>query len=201
MPAGIISADIGFSELVTRIRNGEEAAAHELVRRYEFTIRVAVRIRLSDPALRRQFDSMDICQSVLGSFFLHVSSGAYTLDDPRQLVALLTEMAKNKLAMHARQHTRRRRDIRRTKSLDAQQNQLPSREVSPYQQVADRDQLALAYKMMGPAVCEMIHMRMAGTPWEEVATRLGGTADARRKQYQRALGQTARKLLLSQSTC
>ena len=59
-----------FIELLRRVRLGEPDAAYELVRQYEMDIRIAVRARLSDPALRQQFDSMDICQSVLASFFL-----------------------------------------------------------------------------------------------------------------------------------
>src|SRR3990172_963149 len=95
-----------FSDLLERVRRGESDAAVELVNRYESTIRVAVRIRLTDPRLRRQFDSMDVCQSVLASFFVHAATGAYVLDEPRQLVALLTKMAQNKLNMHARPHFR-----------------------------------------------------------------------------------------------
>src|SRR4029077_17738171 len=91
-----------FDELLQRVRCGESAAAYELVRRYESAIRVAVRTHLSDPALRQQLDSVDICQSVLASFFLRAAAGQYDLHDPAQLVALLTKMARNKLAMHAR---------------------------------------------------------------------------------------------------
>src|SRR3954464_8639585 len=105
-----------FDELLRRVRAGETSAAYELVRRYESAIRVAVRTRLSDPALRRQFDSMDICQSVLASFFLRAAAGQYDLDKPGQLVALLTQMARNKLAMRSRNLYRQRRDVRRTTS-------------------------------------------------------------------------------------
>src|SRR5882672_7102445 len=91
-----------FADLLKRVRGGDSDAASELVRIYESAIRVAVRTRLSDPELRRQFDSMDVCQSVLASFFLRAAAGQYDLHDPEQLVALLTQMARNKLAMHAR---------------------------------------------------------------------------------------------------
>src|ERR1043165_385089 len=99
-----------FDELLQRVRLGEPNAAYELVRRYESAVRVAIRTGWSDPALRRQFDSMDISQSVLASFFLRAAAGQYDLNEPGQLVALLTKMAHNKLAMHARGHYRQRRD-------------------------------------------------------------------------------------------
>src|SRR5438477_7997093 len=102
-----------FDALLHRVRRGESDAAYELVRRYESPIRVAVRTHLSDPALRQQFDSMDICQSVLASFFMRAAAGQYDLHEPGQLVALLTRMAHNKLAMRARSQRQQRRDVRR----------------------------------------------------------------------------------------
>src|SRR6476659_4802603 len=103
-----------FADLLERVRGADSDAATELVRKYESAIRVAVRTRLSDPALKRQFDSMDICQSVLASFFLRAAAGQYDLEQPGQLVALLTQMARNKLAMRSRDLYRKRRDVRRT---------------------------------------------------------------------------------------
>ena len=60
-----------YVDFVLRVRQGDEQAAEELVRRYEAEIRLEVRgwLRLRNPGLRRVFDSMDICQSVLASFF------------------------------------------------------------------------------------------------------------------------------------
>ena len=45
------------------------------MRRYEPAIRRAVRYRLVDPRLRRVCDTMDICQSVMVSFFLSAGFG------------------------------------------------------------------------------------------------------------------------------
>ena len=82
-------SDTPFAEFMGRIRAGDARAAEDLVRQYESAIRVAVRTRLTDPKLRRQFDSMDVCQSVLASFFLRAARGQYALDEPEQLVKLL----------------------------------------------------------------------------------------------------------------
>ena len=51
-----MSLDESFRDLICRVRAGDEQAAYELVRRYEPAIRVAVRVRLSDPGLRRVLD-------------------------------------------------------------------------------------------------------------------------------------------------
>src|SRR5438270_6266312 len=87
-----------FQDLIRRVRAGDEAAAAELVRRYEPAIRRAVRIRLADTRLARAFDSMDVCQSVLASFFVRAALGQYELDTPDQLLRLLATMVRHKLA-------------------------------------------------------------------------------------------------------
>src|SRR3954452_7852919 len=104
-------SDTSFADFVRRIRSGDAQAAEELVRRYESAIRLAVRTRLTDPALKRQLDSVDVYQSVLASFFLRAAAGQYDLDNPAQLIALLVRMARNKLAGHVRFHHRERRDV------------------------------------------------------------------------------------------
>ena len=45
-----MSEGLSFEELLRRVRAGDQAAARELVQRYEPTIRRAVRFRLSDGA-------------------------------------------------------------------------------------------------------------------------------------------------------
>lgn len=188
-----------FGEFLSRVRQGDAEAAAELVRNFESDIRVAVRTRLSDPALRRQFDSMDICQSVLGSFFLRAAAGQYDLHEPGQLVALLVRMAQNKLAMHARSLYRQRRDVRRTAddapeaaAIDFQ----AAKTAAPGQMATDRDLIAKAFELMDPEVRQIANHRMQGDNWPEVAKALGGAADARRKQFTRAMDRIAQQLEL-----
>jgi RNA polymerase sigma-70 factor (ECF subfamily) len=102
-----------FADFVRRVRAGDGEAAAELVRAYEPLIRREVRLHLEDPRLGRLFDSMDVCQSVLGSFFLRVAAGQYDLERPENLARLLVTMARHKLASAARGQRRQRRDQRR----------------------------------------------------------------------------------------
>jgi len=113
-----MSESIPFTEFLRRIRAGDEQAATELVRHYEPLIRRAVRIRLEDQRLCRLFDSMDICQSVLASFFVRTAAGQYDLQQPEQLLKLLVTMASNKLASAARRQHRDCRDQRRLAGAD-----------------------------------------------------------------------------------
>ncbi|HEY2148493.1 MAG TPA: ECF-type sigma factor [Pirellulales bacterium] len=180
-----------FSELIGRVCRGDADAACVLVRRYESAIRVAVRTRLSDPALRRQLDSMDVCQSVLASFFIRAATGAYDLDEPRQLVALLTKMAQNKVAMHARSQYRERRDIRRSRGSVGESENFVSPAPGPFRHVEGKELLNRALEMMSTETRGIAERRMRGESWSDIASDIGGTPDAKRKQYERAVAYIA----------
>jgi RNA polymerase sigma-70 factor (ECF subfamily) len=186
--------DEPFTELLRRVRLGEPDAAYELVRQYEMDIRIAVRTRLSDPALRRQFDSMDICQSVLASFFFRAAAGQYDLKEPGQLVGLLTKMAQNKLAMQSRSHYQQRRDVRRVKSMSECVSAPGDSSPGPDRHAAARDLLRRAYDLMEPDVRQMADCRAQGNDWGAIAGQLGGTPGARRKQFLRAIDRIAETL-------
>src|SRR5262249_56000767 len=87
------------------------------VRRYEPAIRRAVRVRLAGARLGNLLDSMDICQSVLRSFFVRAASSQFDLETPEQVLKLLTAMARNKLASQARKQHSLRRDNRRASAI------------------------------------------------------------------------------------
>lgn len=186
--------DLTFVELLKRVRSGDSDAAKELVSTYESAIRVAVRTRLSDPALRRQFDSMDVCQSVLASFFLRAAAGEYDLRDPSQLVALLRKMTHNKLAMRVRREYRQRRDIRRDVELTNNLAEPRTTSTEPTNHILGRDLIQQAMGLMDSQVREMAVCRANGMEWGEIAARLGGSPDARRKQFQRAVSRIATTL-------
>lgn len=82
---------VEFQTLLERVRRGDQQAAADLVENYEPVVRRFIRFRLSSPALRRTFDSLDICQSVLCKCFVDVSAGELQLHDPRQLKGGATE--------------------------------------------------------------------------------------------------------------
>jgi hypothetical protein len=93
-----------FAHFIRRIRAGDAETAAQLLKEYESAIGQEVRLRLRDSRSRRLFDSMDICQSVLGSFFVRAAAGQHDLDQPEQLLKLLVAMVRNKVAYHARRH-------------------------------------------------------------------------------------------------
>src|SRR5262245_28763656 len=135
-----MSASSTFVQSVARSRAGDEPAAAALVRQYEPLIRREIRMKLEDQRLNRLFDSMDVCQSVLASFFLRTAAGEYDLERPEQLVGLLVTMARHKLASAARRESRRKRDHRR-EAGGVGLGWLADHGPSPSEQVAGRELL------------------------------------------------------------
>jgi RNA polymerase sigma-70 factor (ECF subfamily) len=183
--------DSTFADFLRQIRAGDEHAAAELVRRYESAVRVEVRMRLADSRLRRVLDSMDLCQSVLASFFVRAAAGQYDLEQPAQLIRLLVTIARNKVAYHARRQQAQRRDQRRDVEVDAQRWEPASAEPSPSRIVSGRELLAELRQRLKPEELRVADLRAEGRQWAEIAAALGGTAQARRRQLARALDRVA----------
>lgn len=192
-----MSDDNAFADFLCRIRAGDARAAEELVRQHERLIRLEVRMRIGDPRLRRVFDSMDVCQSVLASFFTRAALGQYDLAEPGELLRLLCTMARNKLRSRVRAERRLCRDGRRVEGgvegVDAAAD-----DPSPSELVADRELLALVRARLSEEELRIADLRMGGKAWAEIAAALGGTAQSRRKQLERALDRVARELGLDE---
>jgi RNA polymerase sigma-70 factor (ECF subfamily) len=193
-----MSAPQDFRELMARVRAGDERAAAELVSRYEPLIRREVRLRLEDRRLARAFDSVDLCQSVLASFFVRAAAGQYDLDQPGQLAALLVRMARNKLASAARHQNRQRRDQRRVADGAADLEALAGGGPTPSRVAVGKELVAHFFERLSDEERQIADLRARGLGWEEVAGRLGGTATARRMQLTRAAERVARELGLDE---
>ncbi|HEY5311461.1 MAG TPA: sigma-70 family RNA polymerase sigma factor [Pirellulales bacterium] len=183
-----------FPELIARVRAGDEEAARELVRAYEPHVRRLIRVRLTDPGLKRQMDSVDICQSVLGSFFVRAALGQYDIDAPEQLIKLLATMARNKLVNHVDQQHAARRDVRRNEKTSANALDVATNGPTPSRIVSARELLAEARSRLTPEERYLVEQRSGGRTWNELATELGQTADALRVRLGRRLKLLAAEL-------
>jgi RNA polymerase sigma factor (sigma-70 family) len=195
-----LADDTAFPDLMQRIRAGDEDAAAELVRRYERVVRRTVSVWLIDARLRRRFDSMDICQSVLGSFFVRIALGQYQLDKPEQLVKLLVSMARNKLADQVRKQRAGCRDGRRTEPSDQAAQEIAGTEATPSRQIAARDLLHEVRRRLSTEERELADLRALGREWPEIAAERGANAEALRKKLTRAVNRVARELRLDEAT-
>lgn len=184
-----------FTDFIQRIRAGDDQAAEELVRRYEPLIRREVRLRIEDDRLNRAFDSMDVCQSVLASFFVRAATGEYDLDEPQNLVRLLVTMARNKLASKARLEHRQRRDNRRVAGTDPEaMNELIDGQPSPSEILSRRELLERMRASLSEEERQIADLRGQGLAWEQIAERLGGSGNTRRMQLTRGIERVARDL-------
>jgi RNA polymerase sigma factor (sigma-70 family) len=192
-----VDAPASFADWMLRVRAGDAGAAAELVRQYERAIRVAFRLRLTDPRLRRQLDSMDVCQSVLGSFFVRAAAGQYDLDSPQQLVNLLMKMAQNKLLMQVRGRKTLGRDLGREEPGGSESPAVEDQFPGPDRHAVGRETLALLLERLGPAERELAQRRALGQEWTDIARELGGTPQAHRMRLSRAIDRLAPELGLA----
>jgi RNA polymerase sigma-70 factor (ECF subfamily) len=136
---------------------------------------------------------MDICQSVLASFFVRAAAGQYDLERPDQLIRLLTTMARNKLASEARRQYRQRRDIRRSPAGPEVWAEFRSAEPSPSRVLSGKERLEQLLAHLDERARRLAELRAAGQSWAEIAGRLGGAPQALRMQLARAVERAARE--------
>jgi RNA polymerase sigma-70 factor (ECF subfamily) len=189
-PADADPDDGDFRDLIRRIRSGDQQAAAELVRQFEPEIRRTVRMRLNNPKLGRVLDSMDVCQSVMGRFFVGAAAGQFDLDHPGQLLRLLVTMAKNRVIDHARKPANRPDSF----GADDREYQVPGRGDSPSVAVSHKELLAEMRRRLSDDERRISELRAAGHDWADIASQLGGTPDALRKKLERAMDRISNEL-------
>jgi RNA polymerase sigma-70 factor (ECF subfamily) len=193
-----MSDDNVFVNLICRLRRGDPRAAEELVRAYEPAIRMEVHCRLRDPRLRRAFDSMDVCQSVLASFFVRAAAGEYDLEQPDQLRKLLVGMARKKLFFQVRKQRAQCRDVRRLQPITQDDSAAVAADPSPSRQCEAQDLLHSFQQRLTPEERQLAELRALGWAWPDIAAQVGGTPGGRRKQLTRAINRVARELRLDE---
>jgi RNA polymerase sigma-70 factor (ECF subfamily) len=189
--------DPAFADLMAGVRRGDARAAEVLYRQFEAQVRLEVEMRLRDPRMRSRVESADVCQSVMLSFFIRARLGEYDFADPQELLRLMVGMARNKLVAQARRHQASKRDYRRSVDLDGAAV-TPARDASPSEVVANDELLREIRGRLSAEERRITDLRAAGRSWGEIADEMGGTADARRVQLQRAANRVGRELGLEE---
>ena len=195
-----MSESVPFDDLINSVRQGDEEAAAELVRRYESELRVLARVRLTDPSLRRVVDSMDICQSIMANFFVRAAAGQFDLETPEQLLALLATMVRNKATDRVRSEQRDRRDVRRVAKTSVEELGLQEVQKTPGSLVAHQEMLNIVRDQLNDEENEIAGLRLNGCSWEEIAQQIGGTSEAIRKRFSRAIDRVANQIGLDDSS-
>src|SRR5262245_60347004 len=112
-------ADASDGSLVRRWRDGEEAAAAELVRRYGQRLRALIAARCGN-GLGPHIDPDDIVQSVFRAAFHGVRSQGYDVPARQELWGLLLVLAMNRIRNQHRYDHSGKRDVQRVNGEAAQ---------------------------------------------------------------------------------
>ncbi len=162
-------------DLLGRIRAGDEAAARELLARYERQVRLVVRRQLPR-LLRSRFDSLDFLQSVWGSFFRRVRSGPAEFEDSRHLVAFLARAAKNKVIDEYRRAASRKQDVHREEPLWTERNRpkdLPAEIDSPSEVAQAREVFGRLCNLLPEERRDILELKAEGLSSKDIGERLG----------------------------
>ena len=190
-----MSDEESFRSLIGRIRARDERAGAESVCPHEPTIRVAVRVQVSDSESRR-WDSMDVCQPVLASFFARAAAGPFELETPDQLLSLLVAMARNKKATYALQQEDARRDQRRLQADAPIDSTLVNPGPSANRVLANRELPAEYLHRLPAAERQPAGRHAPGATWEEIAAEVDEKPDTLCTRFKRPADHVARELNL-----
>ena len=183
-----------FSIDLNRLRNRDEFAIESFVAKYEPFVRRAIRFRLARSSLGAAADSVDVCQSVFGSFLLRLSAGEYKLLDENDLRRLLGSIANNKFLALQRRELAKKRDRRQTVSIHTLDEIADVKEIGPDCAMYYSDLLSEFEKRLENPERELFEMRKQGGSWGEIATKVNGDPLVLRKRLSRAVNRIAVEL-------
>jgi DNA-directed RNA polymerase specialized sigma24 family protein len=163
-------------DLLNRAVQGDQQACTDVFHQLEGELRRFVRVHfpLNDP-LRRLFDSMDICQSVLIQFFARARLGAIQLQSPKMLRKLLQRMAVQKFIDKKREAEAQRRDHRSTRTGETVDLAVDPAGMSPEEIVATRELYQEISRRFTQRELQIAELWVAGHSFPEISERVRGT--------------------------
>ncbi|MGI8549612.1 MAG: RNA polymerase sigma factor [Dehalococcoidia bacterium] len=194
-----------FNALIRRLTQGDDMAAQELVGQDEAVVRLEVRCWLGT-TLRRQLDSIDICQAVWASFFARErpkgsSDEPFSLDNPAQLIALLKDMARKKVCYEARKLKTQKRD---GQHVALEEDRVIDFRTSVSQLVIERELNQAFLRSLDPLERRIFELLGIERSWQDLLAMIDQIADevgvavpfkknvvAMRKWYNRAMKRVA----------
>jgi len=159
---------------LARIRDGDEEAARELLHRYEAKVRLVVRRQLPR-LLRSRFDSQDFVQSIWGSFFRRMRADTSELEDPKSLIAVLVQAARNKVIDEYRRASSHKQNIRREEPLwdGTRPRELVDAADPPDAQAQAREAYGRLRDLLPEGRHTILELKAGGLSTREIGERLG----------------------------
>jgi RNA polymerase sigma-70 factor (ECF subfamily) len=163
-----------FSALLTRARQHDQEAVHEICRQYEPRLRVVARVLLG-PALRPYLDSMDLVQSVHRSLLIGFREERFEISSPENLVALALTLLRRKVARQWRRLKRQERMKSGGSSFDLLPQilaELCAPEEGPAEMAQFHDQMDQLCRRLDATERQMLALRLDGYTTSEIADQL-----------------------------
>jgi len=174
----LIVADQDITELMERVRKGDEDAARAVFFRHVERLISLARSRLST-RLRRRVDAEDIVQSALGSFLRHAKEGRYTFEESGDLWRLLVVITLNKLRQKVEFHQAGKRRFDQEQSVrpgDSSKSfyfEAASREPAPGDETALLEEIEQLTEGLDEVQKRILELRLQGFQLAEIAEDVG----------------------------
>jgi RNA polymerase sigma factor (sigma-70 family) len=169
-PQRMIETNDHFQLLMSRVREGSEDAAWELVGSHGEAIRRAVRRALNE-RLRSKFDSLDFVQIVWNSFFRDRDRLEH-FDSPEELARFLIAVAHKKVHIESRRRLRSDKyDVRRERPLDPSVeggSDMPGRQPSPIEVAIAREQWDRLLQGQPDQYRQFVRLRLQGHTYQAI---------------------------------
>jgi eukaryotic-like serine/threonine-protein kinase len=162
------------AELLRGVQAGDPKAAEELFGRYVPRLQSLVRSRLAD-LLARRFDSEDIVQSALKSFFVRANDGKFSAEQPGDLWRLLATITMRKLSRATAHHQAAKRNVERDKYFEVNDvglEQALAHLPTPAEATAATEEVLWLMKQVPTDIRQALQLRLQGYELEEIAQQL-----------------------------
>ena len=163
-----------FRSLLRQMQDGSHEAAWTIVQTYSPQVQAVIRRQMSK-RLRSLYDSEDFVQSVWASFLRAQPSS--TIDGPKQLIALLSKMAKNRIIDEAR---KRKKTIKHGRHVEVQIRKdcgeaflLPDPSPTPSAHLIAQEAWDQLFADVPDYYRVIVERRVEGATFTEIATQLG----------------------------
>lgn len=180
-----------FSELVSRVQQGDAEAFSQLLDEYGDAIQREIRFTLIDLRLRRFVGDSDVYQSVAYRLFVGFRDGRFDVETPKELINLLKGIARTRIAELVRFWHAQRRDLSLNTALP-ENCDVNHRSPTPEAIVEHSEWFDKVSQALSQRDRQIVDWQDEGLSWVDIAQRLGAAShEALRKQHGRALAKVS----------
>jgi DNA-directed RNA polymerase specialized sigma24 family protein len=183
-----------FLSRITRLRTQDPNAIKEFVAEYEPFIRRTLRFRIARAALKSAADSVDVCNSVMGSFLIRLAAGSYKIETEEDLRKLLGAIANKKFLMLNRREQAEKRARSQTRSINEMPELAAENLHHPSEQIEIEELSVEINKRLSHEERLLLDRRRNGLSWMKIAEEFGEDTQLLRKRLSRAIQRVAEEL-------